>query len=301
MPNTIPDHYQTEFATNFEHGIQQRVARLKDSVMTDTIKGKEKRYNRLESSEWRPITVRKGRTTPQAELTNLRWIRLESFDNVHWKDEFDDELLGDIVLPNSELMQNHVMGYGRLCDGVILAAALGSAYTGRTGVTPVTFPSGNIVAVDYVESGSATNSGLTIAKLRRAKYLLDENLDPEDDDANDSRTLALRASQIQNLLTTTETTNADYNTVKALVDGKIDTFMGFKFKRTKKVAVDNSDIASCVAYSKKAIKLAVGTVKSKLSIRDDQNEAIQARSACLIGAVRYWEEGVVEILCDQSP
>ena len=44
-----------------------------------------------------------------------------------------------------------------------------------------------------------------------------------------------------------------------------------------------------------------GLTKSKISILDSQNEATQIRSACLMGAVRYWEEGVVEISCDQSP
>lgn len=304
MPaNTIPDHYQTEFATNFDHGIQQRMSRLKETAQTDTIVGKEKRYNRLEASEWRPITVRKGVTTPQAEETALRWVRLVGYDNVHWKDEFDDDLLGDIVLPNSELMMNHVAGYGRLLDRVLLEAALGDAYTGATGVTATPLPTSNttnVVDVDYVESGSAANSGMTVAKLRRAKYFLDNNLDPEDD--NEVRTIAMRAKQFDDLLRTTEVTSSDYNSVKALVNGQIDTFLGFKFKRTKQVAVNSStDVASCVAYTRSAMRVVNGRNKSKLSILDSQNEVIQARSACLLGAVRYWEEGVIKIQCDQSP
>lgn len=303
MPNTIPDHYQTEFATNFDHGVQQKMSRLKETVQTDTIKGKEKRYNRLEASEWRPITVRKGVTTPQAEETALRWVRLLGYDNCHWKDEFDDDLLGDIVLPNSELMQNHVMGYGRLLDRVTLEAALGTAYTGAAGTTATILPTStdtNVVAVDYVESGSAANSGLTVAKLRRAKYLLDNNLDPEDE-SGEVRTIAVRAKQLDDLLRTTEVTSADFNTVKALVDGKIDTFLGFKFKRTKQVSVSSGDIAECVAYTRSSMRVVNGRNKSKLSILDTQNESIQARSACLLGAVRYWEEGVIKVRCDQSP
>lgn len=300
MPLTIPSHYQTEFATNFDHGIQQRMARLQGTVLTDSIKGKEKRYNRLESSDWRPITQRKAATNPQAEQTNLRWVRLRGYDNVHLQDEWDEDMLGDIILPGSELLQNHVQGYGRLLDYVVLRAANGTAYTGETGETGVALPSGQKVAVNYVESGGATNSGLTVAKLRAARYILDDALDPEDDDG--PYTIAVRAKQIQDLLKATEVTSEDYNSVKALVDGKIDTFMGFKFKRTKQVEVNTStDIASVIAYAPKAIRLVKGRVKSKLSVRDDLNESIQARSACLLGAVRYWEEGVCEIACDQSP
>ncbi len=300
MALTIPDHFQTEFATNFDHGIQQKMQRLSGSVLTDTITGKEKRYNRIESSDWRPITTRKGVTTPQAEQTALRWVRLSAFDNVHWKDEFDDTLLGDIILPNSEFLQNHVFGWNRLADYTVLRAANGTAYTGTTGVTATTLPSGQKVAVDYVETGSTANSGLTVAKLRRARFILNENMD-EDEEVGPA-TMAVRAKQLDDLLRTTEVTSADYNSVKALVDGKVDTFMGFKFVRTKQVEINTStDIAKCIAYVPKAIRFVRGLSKSKISILDSQNEVIQMRSACLMGAVRYWEEGVVEISCDQSP
>lgn len=300
MPNVIPDHYQTEFSKNFDHGIQQRMQRLAGSVLTDTITGKEKRYNRLEKSEWRPVTTRKGTTTPQVEETALRWCRLSAFDNVHWKDEFDDTLLGDIILPNSEFLQNHVMGWNRLADYTILRAANGTAYTGTTGVTGVTLPSGSKVAVDFVESGSAANSGLTVAKLRQARYLLAENLDDEDE--NTGIRLSVRAKQIQDLLKFTEVTSADYNTVKALAAGTLDSYMGFKFTITKQTELNTgTDIAKCIAYVPKAIRFVKGLTKSKIAILDSQNEATQIRSACLLGAVRYWEEGVVEISCDQSP
>lgn len=299
MPNVIPDHYQTEFAKNFDVGIQQRMQRLQGSVLTDTITGKEKRYNRLEKSEWRPITVRKGVTTPQLEETALRWVRLAPFDNVHWKDEFDDTQLGDIILPNSDFLTNHVMGWNRLADQTLLRALNGTAYTGTTGVTPTTLPSSQKVAVDFVDSGSTANSGLTVAKLRQARFLLSDNLDEEDDD---TITIAVRAKQIQDLLKATEVTSADFNTVKALASGTIDTYMGFKFRRTKQVELNTStDIAKIIAYTAKAGRFVKGLTKSKIAILDSQNEATQIRSACLLGAVRYWEEAVIEISCDQSP
>lgn len=38
-----------------------------------------------------------------------------------------------------------------------------------------------------------------------------------------------------NLLRETEVSSYDFNNVKALVEGKIDTFMGFKFIRTQRL------------------------------------------------------------------
>ena len=70
----------------------------------------------------------------------------------------------------------YVEGEGRLTSPNTVTVD-GTAYTGKTGSTTVTFPMASTIAVDYVESGSPANSNLTIAKLRRARYLLDANDD----------------------------------------------------------------------------------------------------------------------------
>ena len=49
----------------------------------------------------------------------------------------------------------------------------------------------------------------------------------------------MTATQITNLLSATEVKSADYNTVRALVRGEIDTFLGFKDTG------DKSTVAQC--------------------------------------------------------
>ncbi len=70
----------------------------------------------------------------------------------------------------------------------------------------------------------STAKGLTVAKIRRAKRLLDnDGVDPED------RYFVVTPGGIEALLGETEVTSADYNSVRALVQGEVDTFLGFKF------------------------------------------------------------------------
>ena len=106
---------------------------------------------------------------------------------------------------------------------------------GKDGTTAKAFPDDRVVAKDYVESGTKASSGLTLAKLRRTLQMFQEaDAWTEDSSAaGDQLVFACSSAQILNLLSTTEVTSYDYNSVKALVDGKVDTFMGFKFVRTE--------------------------------------------------------------------
>jgi hypothetical protein len=106
-----------------------------------------------------------------------------------------------------------------------------------------------------------TNTGLNVDKLRRAKRLMDANGVPPGD-----RFLALNAYALENLLGTTQATSADFNTVKALVQGDIDTFMGFKFKLVPDqdeggLASPGANQRTLFAYHKAAIGLATAIEK----------------------------------------
>lgn len=69
-----------------------------------------------------------------------------------------------------------------------------------------------------------TNTALTVATLRKAVKLLNKNGVPSSE-----RYFAHTAQQLDDLLGTTETTSADFNNVKALVDGELKKFLGLNF------------------------------------------------------------------------
>lgn len=70
-----------------------------------------------------------------------------------------------------------------------------------------------------------TDTGLNTAKCRRAKQLLDSAGVPGGD-----RTFLAHAIGLEQMLGETDATSSDFNTVKALVDGELNTWLGFNFK-----------------------------------------------------------------------
>lgn len=200
--------------------------------------------------------------------------------------------------PTSPYTVNAVYSLGRKMDDIIIEAAFGTAYTGKTGATAVTLPTASAVAVNYVESGTAANSNLTIGKLRRVRYLLDKSEAANEGEAD--LCIAVDPSQIQSLLRTTEVTSSDYNTVKALVAGQIDTFMGFKFIKSNRLPVASS-VRSTLAWEKQGLLLSVASeTMVDVGPRRDKRNSVQVYVCGSFGSVRMWEEKVIKVSCDET-
>jgi hypothetical protein len=293
----IPEFFTTEFSANWEHLVQQKLSKLREYVVIDRVNGKEKKYNQMASVNMTQITARAQTTNITDTAMAQRWLRPLQYEKADLLDEWDAELLGEVSLPQSELVTNHAMAFARKCDEIILAAAIGTASTGATGTTNTVLPAGQKIAHDFVESGSAATSGLTIAKLRQAKFILDD----ADVDEDDPRIIAVSPRQMQDLLRTTEVTSADYNTVKALVAGQLDTFLGFRFRVVNKAffAFANNR-RNVVAYVKSGLRMTDAGRRVHVDIRPDRSHSLQIRTTASIGATRMEEKKVVEIACSEA-
>ena len=98
-------------------------------------------------------------------------------------------------------------------------------------------------------------------------------------------------------------TSSDFNTVRALVNGEIDTFMGFKFIRTERLPLvtPGGVIRKCAACTWGAIGAAVTRdIATQMSIRDDKNYSMQIFSDMSYGATRTEEVKVIEVHVDES-
>jgi hypothetical protein len=174
-------------------------------------------------------------------------------------------------------------------DEIIIGALGGTAYEGKDGTTAVTLPS-----AQKITSGSAA---LTLTKLLSAK----EIMDGADVDEEIARYFVLSSKQVTNLLNTTEIKNADYNTVKALAEGKIDTFLGFKFIRTEKLLTNASSERLCYAYTQTAMGLAINKdMKSEVGKNPDKSFATVGYIELDMGATRIEDKEVVQIACTES-
>jgi len=181
----------------------------------------------------------------------------------------------------------------RAMDDVIITAMNASASTGVAGADSTALPSSQKTAT------SDQSDGLTIAKLLSAKKILDNN----DIDPSRKRYIVCGPQQIADLLGTTQITSSDFNTVKALAQGDISTYLGFEFimsTRLNKDATNTTD-RLIFAYTEDAIKLAIGSdIKANISERADKSYSTQVYYAMSLGAVRMEEKAVVQIPCHEA-
>lgn len=287
MADPIPSHYATEFSTNWIHRAQQSTARFDAFVEDIQFNGERKRFDRLQKQTSIQRTSRKAATPISDASTDSRWCYRATYDLANTLAEEDARNLAPLVLPDSDYVRSHAMAYQRDLDLVAYTAARGDVMTGEAGTTPSALGSGQKIA-----HGS---TGLTLAKLLSANEILD-GADLED---GAMRILTVAPQQITNLLNTTEIKSADYNTVKALAEGKIDTFMGFKFVKSNQLT-KVSTTRYCAAWVKGAIKRCRGAMRTTIDRLPGTSNAVQIYSSWDISACRVYDEGVVEIACTES-
>ena len=126
-----------------------------------------------------------------------------------------------------------------------------------------------------------------------------EIIEDADYEEGTNQVLVVSSEQLTNLLNTTEVKSADYNTVKALVAGQVDTFMGFKFIKNLRLS-KVSTTRTCVGWVKGSIILSRGSISTKIVTRDDLSGATQIRSTCHLSKTRIHDEGVFQIECTEA-
>jgi len=283
MSSQITTAEVEQYQSNVLDIVQQRGSRLRGAVMVDSdVNGKRKFTDQVGTTEAIKRTSRHG-DSPLVNTPHLR--RALTLVDYEWGDLIDDaDKIRLLIDPESAYARNAAWAMGRAMDDEIISAALGTAYTGVDGTTSVVLPSGQKVA--------AAATGLTIAKLRSTKELMDESEVSEDEE----KFIACSAKQITDLLESTEVTSSDFNSVKALVQGEVDTFMGFKFIRSERLNTDGNGDRQCIAWAKSGLELGVGAdVVTEIAPRPDKSFSMYVYLSMAVGATRLEEEKIVEI------
>jgi hypothetical protein len=294
MSFPIAENMVVQYANNFRMLSQQKKARLRPFCQIESgIVGASKSVERMGSSEAYDITSRHADTKFVETPHSRRWIDLADKGWAELIDKLDkvrllaDPAAGYAAMANAAL--------NRKIDDAIIAAARGGVRTG-SGVSVL--PSTQKIA--------AGGTNLTLAKLLTLKEILDSN--EIDDDASmdadgqgdtPSRVIVVNTKMLTSLYGTTEIKSTDFNSVKALAEGKIDTFLGFKFVRTERLPKDGTATTGyALAWSKTCVALGIGQeISTSVDRRPDKNNAWQVFADMSIGAARLEDEGVVEIAC----
>jgi hypothetical protein len=291
MSQQITTAFVQQYSANVQMLSQQMGSRLRDAVRLETVVGKNAFIDQI-GSVTAQLRSSRHANTPQIDTPHQR--RRLSIASYEFADLIDDQdKVRMLIDPTSSYAQAAAAAMGRAMDDVIITAALGTASTGETGSGSATLD-----ATANMVGSASSNDGLTIAKLTEAKRKMDLN----DVDPSIPRYIAVGPKQIEDLLGTTQVTSSDFNTIKALVQGDVDTFMGFQFIMTNRLSIDSNDIRSCFAWAEDGITLGIGKdVQARIDERNDKGYATQVYYCMDIGAVRMEEAKVVKIFCDETP
>jgi N4-gp56 family major capsid protein len=145
-----------------------------------------------------------------------------------------------------------------------------------------------------------TDTNLNVAKMRAAKKALDANNVPAE-----GRILVIHANSLDSLLGETEVTSSDYNSVKALVQGDINTFLGFNVvtlgdRDEGGLPIDGSLDRTCYAFHRDAVGLGVGMGQTSRVDYIAEKTSYLVASMFSAGAVAIDDEGIVTITCRES-
>ena len=291
-----------QYKAEVMHLSQQKGSRLSGAVRNESQQGKSAFYDRLGAAT---AVVRTSRhaDTPQIDSAHSR--RRVTLVDYEWADLIDKEDLRRLLMnPAGKYAEAAAWALGRAKDNKIIAEADGSAYGGEDGSTAVAHPNSQKYAFN-----DATNfDGVNVIGLRAIKRVLDGN----DVDESIPRHAAINSIGMESLLGENEVVSADYNTIRALVMGDVDTYMGFKFHRLEALGTQTAALSGspttgavgsgssliadrkCIFWAQDGLLLATSAdISAEIDRRSDKSYATQVYASMGIGATRMEEEKVV--------
>lgn len=285
MSQQIVTAFVNQYKSNVQLLSQQMPSKFAPCVRVESVRGERAYFEQIGAVEAQLWGARHS-DTPQFDTPHAR--RALDPQAYNWADLIDDpDRVRTLIDPTSPYATNAVYAFNRKKDDIIIAAALGTANTGHDGTTAVALP-----ASQKIDAGGTTP--MTLGKLIEARQLFRQN----DVDESIPLYIAVSPDALSSLLGDGVTASADYNTVRALVRGDINTFMGFTFIVTSRLPDVGTGGKSCIAWAKDGILLGVGReIRTRISERADKNYSTQVFCSMDLGATRMEEVKVVQIDC----
>jgi hypothetical protein len=269
----------TAFIAQFDAEVKQAyqgASKLMNTVRTKTgVVGSTHRFPKLGKGLAQP-RIPQSDVVPMNVTHSNATATLTDWEAPEYSDIYDLQKIN--FDERKELVTTISSAIGRRADQIVLDAADAGAS-----------------ATQVDENVGGTNSGLNVAKLRRAKRLLDAAGVPSSD-----RTFVMNANGLEDLLGEEKSTSIDYASVKALVNGEVNTLLGFNFvmieDRDEGGIALTGNLRKNFAYHKSAIGLAVG-----IDMRTEMNYIAEKTSWLTnglysAGAVGIDSEGIIEVL-----
>lgn len=310
MSFEITTAFVQQFTGAVRHLGQQQYARFRGAVLEDQVTGESAYMEQMGATAAARVTARHT-DSPIMNSQHLR-RRIAPY-GYRWGDLIDrEDRVRMLIDPASNYAKAAAMAMERAYDDELIAAAFGTAYTGHTGSTALTWPNGDsenapttpagmqVAVNDWTYGNGSGNAGMTVSKLVSAQVAL---LAGEGDD-DEEMYVAYGAVQRGNLLATTEFTASEYNETREMLRKKIQgtSFLGFTSIQSQRLAKNSSGQTRCIAWRKSGLGIGVARpVETRIAERPDKNFSTYVYADESLGGARLEEVKVVEIICACVP
>lgn len=311
---SITTAFVKQYGSTLDLLAQTKGGKFTGTCLEESIEGEEKYYDQL-GAVYASEVLDRYADSPENDISHdRRRVVATAYDVGLMLDKFDKVQM--LVNPESEYVQQQITALNRKKDIEFIKGALGNSFYGKNGGSSyaITDNGGTRIAQG--------NTSLTIDKLSQARAKFAENGVDLDDPLNKAY-IAVTPQVIQDMLGSTKTTSVDFNTVKALVKGELNSFYGFEFiisnlipctvseavnlSWTAADAVDTTGAddsgagRACFAYVKSGIRQVTNpSIMTEITKRDDKRFNYYAYSCMRTGAVRMEEKKVIQINCQEG-
>lgn len=257
MSFEITEAFVNEFHSNVIHLAQQKGSKLQGKVRNESQGGESDFFDRIGAVDAEKKVGRHSDTTYMNTPHSRRRVTTSPY---FFSDLIDKEDKVKVLnSPESEYLIAALNALGRGKDDEIIIAALGSAWGGDKGQTEIVLPVSQKVAAH--DGATTTGVGLNVDTLIRVAFKFDN----AEIDEEAKKYFAINSYAKMALLGNTEVTSSDFNTIKALVKGEINEFMGFEFVKTERLPRSASNVTYTVTDG--TVAAGTGTITAAKSRR----------------------------------
>lgn len=306
MSFQVTDAFITQYSGAVRFLAQQQNARFRPCCIEDVIRGEKGFMEQVAPTGARKVLARHSDSPLMNTQHARRQITTYDYDWGDLTDRIDRERM--LIDPTAAYVTNAGFAMARAPDDEFLAAIFGTAYSGHSGTTALTWPNGNsestptqaagtqVAVNDWSYANGSGNAGLTISKIisGRVAILAGEG------DENEEIYLGVDAKHIGNLLSTTEFTSSDYQEVKTLNQQSFHGMraLGVTFVHTERLLKNSSGYYRLPMWRKSGMGIGLTRdAETKVAERPDKRFGIYCYADMAVGAARLEEVKIAELIC----
>lgn len=291
--------YTTQFSTNLELLLQQKGSMLRGRCREGYHVGKmASPINQIGALSLKAPAGRFAPLPSQEAAYSRRWVFPQEGELPQLVDTFDE--LQTVVDPKSGLVETAANAVGRAWDDCLLLQATGTSNLGQdaASLTTEAFSTTNFQIASTF--GSASASGLTVAKMIETKRILRHY---HNDLETDTPTIVIGSQQESDLLNQVQVVSTEFNDRPVLVDGHVKRFLGFDvvvMERLPQTTVGS--VRGVLAFVRSGLYLGVWKdMTNNIDNRFDlSGRPWQILTQTMYGATRTQPGKVIQILCSDT-